>query len=53
LPFACCRYACENPTTLAWLKGEAGYDGAVISDWGATHSTINAALVRANACWRA
>jgi beta-glucosidase len=37
-------YACENNATLSWLKDTAGFDGWVMSDWGATHSTINAAL---------
>ena len=37
-------YACENPDTLnAALKGTFGFDGFVMSDWGATHSTVDAA----------
>jgi len=33
-------YACENPVTLNTdLKGHLGFDGWVMSDWGATHST--------------
>jgi beta-glucosidase len=37
-------YACENEYTLKTvLKGEMGYLGFVMSDWGATHSTIDAA----------
>jgi beta-glucosidase len=38
-------YACENPTLLNdILKKEWGFKGVVQSDWGATHSTENAAL---------
>jgi beta-glucosidase len=38
-------YACENPTTQnTYLKGEFGFDGWIMSDWGATHSTVNSAL---------
>lgn len=38
-------YACESPWLLAdVLKGDWGYDGYVMSDWGATHSTTKAAL---------
>jgi beta-glucosidase len=36
-------YACENPVTLADLKDRLGFDGFVQSDWGATHSTVDAA----------
>jgi len=37
-------YACENNQTLnADLKGKMGFQGFVMSDWGATHSTIAAA----------
>ncbi len=37
-------YACENPTLLTrLLKEELGFDGWVMSDWGATHSTAPAA----------
>src|SRR3954452_19234956 len=38
-------YACENANTLnRILKGQFGFDGWVMSDWGGTHSTIPAAL---------
>ncbi|KLO13958.1 glycoside hydrolase family 3 protein [Schizopora paradoxa] len=40
-------YACENDKTLnGILKGEFGFQGYVMSDWGATHSTpsVNAGL---------
>lgn len=41
-------FACENSATLTHLlKGELGFKGFVMSDWGATHSTVasaNAAL---------
>jgi beta-glucosidase len=37
-------YACENNETLNTdLKGKMGYAGFVVSDWGATHSTVYAA----------
>jgi beta-glucosidase len=36
-------YACENPTSLADLKTGMGFTGFVMSDWGATHSTVAAA----------
>jgi beta-glucosidase len=37
-------YACENPTTLnKILKEQFGFDGFVMSDWGGTHSTVDAA----------
>ena len=37
-------YACENPDTLTTaLRDEMGFSGFVMSDWGATHSTVNAA----------
>ena len=37
-------YACENAATQnSWLKGELGFAGWIMSDWGATHSTIPAA----------
>lgn len=37
-------YACENPHTLTdILKHEFAYNGFVMSDWGATHSTVAAA----------
>jgi beta-glucosidase len=32
-------YACENPETLAHLRDIMGFEGWVISDWGAVHST--------------
>jgi beta-glucosidase len=33
-------WSCENPTTLAGdLKTKSKFDGFVMSDWGATHST--------------
>jgi beta-glucosidase len=38
------KYACENPYLLQTiLKGEWGFRGLVMSDWGATHNTIAAA----------
>ena len=37
-------YSCEQPTLLtSILKQELGFDGFVMSDWGATHSTVPAA----------
>jgi len=37
-------YACENGTVLNRdLKGDLGFDGWVMSDWGATHSTVASA----------
>ena len=34
------KWSCENPTTLAHdLKTKLGFEGYVMSDWGATHST--------------
>jgi beta-glucosidase len=36
-------YACENSTALADLKTGMGFTGFVMSDWGATHSTVEAA----------
>jgi beta-glucosidase len=37
-------WACENPTLLTTiLKKEYGFDGFVMSDWGATHSTVPSA----------
>ncbi|KAF5341514.1 hypothetical protein D9758_012584 [Tetrapyrgos nigripes] len=34
-------YACENDKSLSdILKGEFGFQGFVVSDWGATHSTL-------------
>ena len=38
-------FNCENATLLAGvLKKEWGFDGFVMSDWGATHSTVPSAL---------
>ncbi|MFC1569467.1 glycoside hydrolase family 3 C-terminal domain-containing protein [bacterium] len=38
-------YLCENDYLLNQvLKDEWGFKGAVISDWGATHSTVHAAM---------
>ncbi len=38
-------YCGEHPRLLGEvLKSEWGFDGAVISDWGGTHSTVEAAL---------
>lgn len=37
-------YACEQPTLLTtYLKRQFGFSGWVMSDWGATHSTVAAA----------
>src|ERR1035441_4400702 len=36
-------YACENPATLGYLKSGMGFTGWVMSDWGATHSTVASA----------
>lgn len=36
-------YACENPGSLGDLKKQMGFRGWVMSDWGATHSTVPAA----------
>lgn len=37
-------YACENDQTLnVDLKQRMGFQGWVMSDWGATHSTVKAA----------
>ena len=37
-------YACENDLTLSTeLKGYMGFPGFVMSDWGATHSTVASA----------
>jgi beta-glucosidase len=37
-------WSCENPTLLTTiLKQEYGFDGFVMSDWGATHSTVPSA----------
>lgn len=38
-------YACENAATLnGYLKADLGFEGAVMSDWGAAKSTIKGAL---------
>ncbi len=38
-------YACENPYTLTdVLKKDFGFKGFVVSDWGGTQSTVNAAM---------
>jgi beta-glucosidase len=38
-------YACENPYTLTdVLKKDFGFKGFVVSDWGATQSTVKAAM---------
>ncbi len=38
-------YSCENPDTLKGiLDGQFGFKGFVVSDWGATHSTVASAL---------
>lgn len=35
------KYACENKATLKeMLKGTYNFSGFVVSDWGATHSTV-------------
>ena len=37
-------YACENaPMQNDILKGEFGFDGFIMSDWGGTHSTVKSA----------
>ena len=38
-------YSCENPQTLkGMLDSQFGFTGFVVSDWGATHSTVASAL---------
>jgi beta-glucosidase len=38
------KYACENPTLLTeYLREDWGFDGFVVSDWGAVHSTAASA----------
>eukprot|EP01111_Echinosteliopsis_oligospora_P008732 TRINITY_DN2471_c0_g1_i2.p1 TRINITY_DN2471_c0_g1~~TRINITY_DN2471_c0_g1_i2.p1 ORF type:complete len:693 (+),score=205.69 TRINITY_DN2471_c0_g1_i2:474-2552(+) len=37
-------YACENSQTISDLKDRMGFQGFVMSDWGATHSTVASAL---------
>ena len=43
MPVSCAginnTYACEDPVTLGWLKQGAGFDGWVMSDWGADHDS--------------
>ena len=34
-------HACENPDTLGHLKNTMGYQGYIMSDWMATHSTTD------------
>lgn len=36
-------YACQNRRTLGMLDRQFGFGGFVVSDWGATHSTIASA----------
>jgi beta-glucosidase len=36
-------YSCENPVTLGILDKQFGFQGFVMSDWGATHSTVASA----------
>jgi beta-glucosidase len=36
-------YSCENPTTIGILDKQFGFTGFVMSDWGATHSTVASA----------
>jgi len=36
--------SCQNPYLLGSLDSELGFQGFVTSDWGATHSTVAAAL---------
>ncbi len=37
-------YACENDYLLGVLKKDFGFKGFVVSDWGATQSTVKAAM---------
>jgi beta-glucosidase len=38
------KYACENPNLLTdYLREDWGFDGFVVSDWGAVHSTAPSA----------
>ena len=38
------KYACENPQLLTgYLRDDWGFDGFVVSDWGAVHSTAPSA----------
>jgi beta-glucosidase len=36
-------YSCQNPVTLGILDKQFGFKGFVMSDWGATHSTVPSA----------
>jgi len=36
-------YSCEDPSTLGMLDNQFGFTGFVVSDWGATHSTVASA----------
>jgi beta-glucosidase len=36
-------YSSENPITIGWIKENGGFDGNIVSDWGAVHSTVPAA----------
>ncbi|MFZ0043208.1 MAG: glycoside hydrolase family 3 C-terminal domain-containing protein [Solirubrobacteraceae bacterium] len=36
-------YSCEDPSTLGMLDNQFGFSGFVVSDWGATHSTVASA----------
>jgi beta-glucosidase len=33
-------YACEQPDTIGYLRRYGGFNGFMMSDWGATHSTV-------------
>ena len=37
-------WSCENSRTLGYLKKNLGYQYFVMSDWGATHSTVESAM---------
>ncbi|MFC5730043.1 MULTISPECIES: beta-glucosidase family protein [Nocardioides] len=38
-------HSCKNPALLqGYLKGDLGFDGFVMSDWGAAHTTVPEAL---------
>ncbi|KAJ3204976.1 hypothetical protein HDU67_009194 [Dinochytrium kinnereticum] len=39
-------YACESPEVMSLLKDQLGFQGFVMSDWWATHSTVEAANSR-------
>jgi beta-glucosidase len=36
-------YSCQDPRTLGMLDKQFGFSGFVVSDWGATHSTVASA----------